>query len=70
LLVDTLQFHMMDLRSAFYVLGFIVATSNGLGRFSSMSQSLMQVIRRLDEKMTNVEVLELQKQGLTLRVSL
>lgn len=61
---------MMDLRCAFYVLAFIVATSNGLGRFSSMSQSLMQVIRRLDEKMTNVEVLELKKQGLTLRVSL
>ena len=50
--------------------GSAAITSNGLGRFSSMSQSLMQVIRRLDEKMTNVEVLELQKQGLTLRVSL
>jgi hypothetical protein len=46
-----------------------VTISNGLGRFASMSQSLMQVIRRLDEKITNIEVVELQKQGANLKVS-
>jgi hypothetical protein len=59
----------MDIRCAFYVLAFYVVFSNGLGRFASMSQSLMQVIRRLDEKITNVEVVELQKKGITLKVS-
>ncbi len=59
----------MDIRCAFYVLFFCVTISNGLGRFASMSQSLMQVIRRLDEKITNIEVVELQKQGANLKVS-
>lgn len=59
----------MDIRCVFYVLAFFVAISNGLARFGSMSQSLMQVIRRLDEKISTVEVVKLQKQGATLKVS-
>lgn len=60
----------MDIRCAFYVLFFFVTISNGLGRFESTSRYLMQVIRRLDEKITTVEVVELQKQGANLKVSL
>ncbi|XP_046646738.1 ganglioside GM2 activator-like [Daphnia pulicaria] len=58
----------MDIRCAFYVLFFFVTISNGLGRFESTSRYLMQVIRRLDEKITTVEVVELQKQGANLKL--
>ena len=58
----------MEIRCVFYVLAFFVVIFYGLSRFESTSQSLMQVIQRLNEKITTVEEIKLLKQT-SLKVS-
>lgn len=59
----------MGIRCVFYVFFFFVIIFYGLGRFESTSRYLMQVIRHLDGKITTVELVELQKQTASFKVS-